>query len=99
VFQKNKCSSKDGVKAVRPLSLSAQSSSVLIMLGPNSAGKTTTIRCLTGLCNPTDGTARVFGHDINSDMDTIQNMIGICPQFDVYVCLCVAVRLYSLPSF
>ncbi|OIB55969.1 ABC transporter ATP-binding protein [Natrialba sp. SSL1] len=50
-------------------------------LGPNGAGKTTTIRALLGLISPTDGTARVLGHDITDESDLLEGKrdIGYLP--------------------
>ena len=35
---------------------------------------------LTGLFEPTSGTARVYGRSIRKEMDTIRHSLGICPQ-------------------
>ncbi len=50
--------------AVRNLNLSVPRGAVFGFLGPNRAGKTTTIRLLLGLVRPTAGRARVMGHDV-----------------------------------
>src|SRR5205823_12374022 len=52
------------LRAVDTLNLAVRSGSVFGFLGPNGAGKTTTIRMLLGLIRPTQGNARVLGHDI-----------------------------------
>ena len=52
------------------------------LLGPNGAGKTTAISVLTGLYAPSGGTATVAGFDIRKDMSSIEQHMGICPQFD-----------------
>ena len=53
------------------------------LLGHNGAGKTSTISLLTGLYTATEGTAEVFGSDLNEDLFTIRRSMGICPQHDV----------------
>jgi ATP-binding cassette, subfamily A (ABC1), member 3 len=53
------------------------------LLGHNGAGKTTTISMLTGLLEPTEGSASVNGIDIFNDMGDLRNMMGVCPQHDV----------------
>lgn len=51
------------VSAVRDLSFTVQPGRVTGFLGPNGSGKTTTLRCLLGLVQPTSGSAQVGGHD------------------------------------
>ena len=50
-------------------------------LGPNGAGKSTTIRQLMGFQAPTEGTARIFGHDVRDDRELRQAKarIGFLP--------------------
>jgi len=52
------------VEAVRGVSFAVSAGEVFGLLGPNGAGKTTTIRVLTTLLPPTQGRARVAGHDV-----------------------------------
>ncbi|MEU9666757.1 ABC transporter ATP-binding protein [Streptomyces bobili] len=53
---------RGGQLAVDGLDLAVPAGSVFGFLGPNGSGKTTTIRMLMGLIEPTSGTARVLGH-------------------------------------
>ncbi|GHD94058.1 ABC transporter ATP-binding protein [Streptomyces naganishii] len=53
---------RGGQLAVDGLDLTVPAGSVFGFLGPNGSGKTTTIRMLMGLIEPTSGTARVLGH-------------------------------------
>jgi ABC-type multidrug transport system ATPase subunit len=55
---------------------------VLGLLGPNGAGKTTTISCLTGHTSISGGSARVAGYDAETQLDSMWNSLGVCPQFD-----------------
>lgn len=52
---------RGGQLAVDGLDLTVPAGSVFGFLGPNGSGKTTTIRMLMGLIEPTSGTARVLG--------------------------------------
>ena len=56
--------SYDGRRIVGPLDFSLPPGSVTGLLGGNGAGKTTTIGMIMGLIEPTEGTIRVFGHDM-----------------------------------
>jgi ABC-type multidrug transport system ATPase subunit len=69
--------SVDGVSFVLP-----QGQCVGI-LGPNGAGKTSLISIITGLFEPTKGTAEVFGLDVRSDIDKIHMFMGVCPQDNI----------------
>jgi len=62
--------------AVRNLSLSVPRGTVFGFLGPNRAGKTTTIRLLLGLARPTAGHARVMGHDVVTARDRYLPQVG-----------------------
>ncbi|HEY3422626.1 MAG TPA: ATP-binding cassette domain-containing protein, partial [Methanocellaceae archaeon] len=54
----------DGLIAVDHIDLEIASGEFFGLLGPNGAGKTTLIRMLVGLCNPSAGSASIFGRDI-----------------------------------
>ena len=62
------------------VSLSIEKGELFGLLGPNGPGKTTTIKILCGLLEPTGGTAKVGGHDVRKEMREIRKLIGVCPQ-------------------
>ena len=66
--------------AVKGISFSVEEGEVFGLLGPNGAGKTTTISMLTGVLEPTAGTARIGGHDIRSEPFAVKQLIGLVPQ-------------------
>jgi ABC-2 type transport system ATP-binding protein len=66
--------------AVNDISFNVSQGEIFGLLGPNGAGKTTLIRMMTTLTPPTEGTARVAGHDVSKDPDGVRNVIGVIPQ-------------------
>lgn len=66
--------------AVRDLSFSIPRGQVVAFLGPNGAGKTTTMRLLTGFLGPSSGTARVAGHDMQTDRQAAAAVLGYLPE-------------------
>ncbi|KAJ3429237.1 abc transporter a family member 1-related [Anaeramoeba flamelloides] len=84
IFRKNflKKTIKD-FKAVDDLYLTMESEQLLALLGPNGSGKTTTINMLTGLFPPTEGTAKIYGKSILSEISQVRDNLGVCPQHDI----------------
>jgi ABC-2 type transport system ATP-binding protein len=66
--------------AVDGVTFSVEEGEVFGLLGPNGAGKTTTISMLTGVLEPTSGTARIGGHDIRTDGKAAKQISGLVPQ-------------------
>jgi len=64
------------VRAVDDLTFEVPAGIVFGFLGPNGSGKTTTVRILLGLVEPTSGSAEVLGHDIVSDADAVRAASG-----------------------
>jgi len=52
------------------------------LIGANGAGKSTLIKILLGLLTPTDGTAKVLGHDCVADGERIRQLVGYMPEHD-----------------
>ncbi len=67
-------------RAVDGVDLRVPGGSVYGVLGPNGAGKTTTIRVLATLIRPDAGSARVFGHDVVGEADTVRGLISLTGQ-------------------
>src|SRR5881227_2598906 len=91
--------------AVDHVSFSVGKGSIFGFLGPNGSGKSTVIRMLCGILEPTEGTARIGGHDISREGEATKEMIGYMSQkFSLYDELTVnenlvfSGKLYSLPD-
>ena len=67
-------------RAVDGVDLAVRSGTVYGVLGPNGAGKTTTIRMLATLLRPDEGSARVLGHDIVRDAETVRELVSLTGQ-------------------
>jgi ABC-2 type transport system ATP-binding protein len=77
--------------AVDHLNLEIAEGEIFALVGPDGAGKTTTMRLLTGLMNPTEGRAVVAGHDVSKNIDAVKDQIGYMAQrFGLYTDLTVA---------
>jgi ABC-2 type transport system ATP-binding protein len=68
-------------RAVDGVDLAVPGGSVYGVLGPNGAGKTTTVRTLATLLKPDSGTARVFGHDVVSEANSVRRRVSLTGQF------------------
>ncbi len=65
------------LRAVDSINFEVEAGEIFGFLGPNGAGKTTTIQMLTGLSQPTSGSAQVAGYDINTDRQNLNHHIGV----------------------
>ena len=77
--------------AVDELSLEVAQGEAFALVGPDGAGKTTTIRLLCGIMDPDGGRAEVLGFDTVRESERIKESIGFMPQrFGLYDDLTVA---------
>lgn len=73
------------VKAVENLDITVEHQMIYGLVGPDGAGKTTTMRMLCSLISPDSGTATIGGLDIVSQTAQIRSLIGYMPQkFSLY---------------
>lgn len=80
--------------AVDHLNLAIERGEIFGLVGPDGAGKTTTLRLLAGIMRPSHGTAIVAGYDVGKSPETIKPCIGyMAQQFSLYEDLTVMENL------
>ena len=87
-----------GVVAVDHLSFDVKPGEIFGLVGPDGAGKTTTMRMLAGVLTPSSGSAAVAGFDIVRDPERVKNHISYMSQrFGLYEDLTVDenIRFYA----
>ncbi|HIP94220.1 MAG TPA: ABC transporter ATP-binding protein [Leucothrix sp.] len=67
-------------QALKGIDLEVKQGDFFALLGANGAGKSTTIGIICSLVNKTSGTVEVFGSDIDSQREAVQESIGLVPQ-------------------
>jgi len=70
----------DGFTAVDRVSFALEAGEILGYLGPNGSGKTTTLRMILGLIQPTSGRAQLFGQTVSQGGDEIRQRVGYVSQ-------------------
>jgi ABC-2 type transport system ATP-binding protein len=86
------------VQAVDQLSFDVQPGEIFGLVGPDGAGKTTTMRILAGVLTPDSGSAMVAGHDVRIDPEGAKRDLSYMPQrFGLYEDLTVDenIRFYA----
>jgi len=71
---------KGGFQALKGIDLTVSEGDFFALLGPNGAGKSTSIGVITSLVNKTAGQVKVFGYDIDTDLEKAKSFIGLVPQ-------------------
>jgi ABC-2 type transport system ATP-binding protein len=87
-----------GVRAVDHLSFEVRSREIFGLVGPDGAGKTTTLRMLAGIMPPDEGKATVAGSDVVGDPEAAKHFLSYMPQrFGLYEDLTVDenIRFYA----
>ena len=91
--------------AVDDVTFNVKEEEIFGLLGPNGAGKSTLIRMMTTLIPITAGAARVAGHDVADDPNSVRRSIGVIPQaltsdldLTIEENLSIYAKLYDVPA-
>ncbi len=91
--------------AVDDVSFAVKEGEIFGLLGPNGAGKSTLIRMMTTLIPITSGAARIAGHDVAKEPDSVRRTIGVIPQaltsdldLTVEENMTIYAKLYDVPA-
>ena len=72
------------VNAVRDLSMAINDGEFIVLLGPSGAGKTTTLRLVTGLERPDEGLISIDGRDVTGDPPGTRDIAFVFQQYSLY---------------
>ncbi len=70
----------NNVQALKGISLKVKKGDFFALLGPNGAGKSTLIGIITHLVTKDSGNVKIFGHDIDIQINEAKSCIGVVPQ-------------------
>lgn len=76
------CKNYGDLNALSNTNFDLEESTILGLIGENGAGKSTIIKILSGLIEPTSGTVEYFGEDFQANKDKIKRRIGYLPEVD-----------------
>lgn len=79
-IQQLKKTYKSGTVALSGIDLQVQQGDFFALLGPNGAGKSTCIGIISSLVNKSSGTVKVFGFDLDSQLEDAKSQLGLVPQ-------------------
>ncbi len=81
------------VTAVDSMSLQVSDGRFVVLLGPTGAGKTTTLRLISGLETPEEGSVHIGGRDVTSESPAQRNVAMVFQQYSLYPHLTVRQNL------
>jgi ABC-2 type transport system ATP-binding protein len=104
ILSQDLCRDFGALKAVDHLNIQVSSGEIYGLVGPDGAGKTTTLRMLSSILDPTSGRCRVAGFDVQDNPESVKDRIAYMSQrFALYFDLTVAENidfyadLYGVP--
>ena len=72
------------IQAVRDVSLAINDSEFVVLLGPSGAGKTTTLRLISGLERPDEGSILIDGQDVTHESPGARDVAFVFQQYSLY---------------
>lgn len=89
----------NGIIAVDDISFTIRPGEVLGYLGPNSSGKSTTVKMLIGLIDPSQGTILLNGASVLDDLPEYQRRIGcVLKESNLYPYICPGASFCNSPG-
>ncbi len=77
---KNLVKDYDDFRALKGVSFEVKEGEIFGLIGPNAAGKTTTLRIIATLLQLTSGEVKVFGYDVIKESEKVREMISYLPE-------------------
>ena len=77
---KNLVKDYDDFRALKGISFEVREGEIFGLIGPNAAGKTTTLRIIATLLQLTSGEVKVFNHDVIKESEKVREMISYLPE-------------------
>jgi ABC-type multidrug transport system ATPase subunit len=77
ILRKDHSDGVDVTVALNKINLRVRSGELFGLLGPNGSGKTTTIKCLSTILIPDEGTALVNGFDVHKETSMVRASLGM----------------------
>lgn len=77
---KNLVKDYENFRALKGISFEVEEGEIFGLIGPNAAGKTTTLRIIATLIQPTNGEVKAFGYNVVKDPEKVREKISYLPE-------------------